>query len=74
MGTEIETTVRKWGRSLGVVIPKEAVLNAKLRKGEKIHLTINKEKSPFKAIFGTLKTSRSTAEILKEVDQEGWDE
>ncbi len=71
---EVETKVREWGRSLGVVLPKDKVKEEKFKAGDSIRILIMKRINPIQETFGTLKLSRSTDEILKEVDEEGWDD
>jgi len=71
---EITAQVREWGRSIGVVIPKEAASKAHLNAGDRIRLLIMKNKNPLKETFGILKFKRSTEEILREVDKEAWNE
>lgn len=71
---EIISQVRKWGSSVGVVIPKEAAKKANVKTGDKITIIIQPERNPLKETFGILKPKRSTEKILKEVDKEGWDE
>ncbi len=70
---EITSQVRQWGRSVGVVIPKETAEKAHIKTGDKIRLLII-GKNPLRETFGILKLERPTEEIMKEVDREGWDE
>ena len=64
----IISKTRKWGSSLGVVIPKEAVKELKLRENEEIALEITKKENPLKELFGMGKgkIKPSTEGILKE--------
>lgn len=71
---EIVAQVRKWGRSLGVIIPKEAREKANLKEGKKVKIIIQENTNPIRATFGILKMKRPTEQILKEVDEESWDE
>ena len=71
---EVIATVRKWGRSLGVVIPKEKAKEAHLKPGKGVRILILGREDPVQKTFGTAKFSRSTDEILKEVDREAWDD
>ena len=67
--------VKKWGNSLGIVLPKSLVENQKLKEGVEIEITIRpKNVTKVKDIFGILKgkTKKSTAEIMKEVDKDFW--
>ena len=71
---EVETKVRKWGRSFGVVIPKDKIKEEGIKENETIKLLIAKRTNVLKETFGTLKLKRSTQEILDESDREDWDE
>ena len=71
---EVEAKVRKWGRSLGVVIPKEKAIDEDIKENEVVHLLIGKRRNVLKETFGTLKLKRTTQEILDESDREDWDE
>ena len=71
---EVETKVRKWGRSLGVVIPKEKIKEEGIKENETIRLLIGKRKNVLREVFGTFKFKKSTEEMLKESDRECWDE
>lgn len=71
---EVEAKVRKWGRSFGVVIPKEKVKEQGIKENETIRLLITKKTNVLKETFGTMKFKRSTQEILDESDREDWDE
>lgn len=39
---EIEAELKKWGSSMGIIIPKDVVEKEKLKEGEKIRLLINR--------------------------------
>ncbi len=71
---ETETQVREWGRSVGIVIPKELVIKERIRAGDSVKILILKKSNPLKETFGTFKFKRSTENILKEVDEESWNE
>ena len=71
---EVLAKIRTWGRSLGVVIPKEKAEEAKLKSGDEVRLLILDKKNPIRETFGIAKFSRPTQEILDEVDREGWDD
>ena len=42
----IEVTLRKWGNSLGVILPKELVQKKHLKSDDKIFLEVVKEINP----------------------------
>ena len=71
---EEEAKVRKWGRSFGVVIPKEKIKEEGIKENETIKLLISKKSNVLKETFGTMKFKRSTQEILDESDREDWNE
>ena len=71
---EAEVKVRKWGRSFGVVIPKEKIIKEGIKENETVRLLIGKKTNVLKETFGTMKFKRSTQEILDESDREDWDE
>lgn len=73
---ETELELRKWGRSLGAVIPAKAVKKEHLKPGQHLKALLSKKTktNPLKETFGTLKLKRSTEEILRETDREAWDE
>lgn len=70
---ETEAQVREWGRSIGIVIPKDAVIKERIKVGDNVKILIKKKGNPLKETFGILKLKRKTEDILKEIDKEGWD-
>ena len=71
---EVEAKVRKWGRSFGVVIPKEKIKEEGIKENETIKLLIAKRSNVLKETFGTFKFKKTTQEMLDEIDKESWDE
>lgn len=71
---EVEAKVRRWGRSFGIVIPKEKIKEEGIKENETIRLLIGKRKNVFREVFGTVKLKRTTQELLDESDREAWDE
>ena len=49
------TKTRKWGNSLGVIIPKETVEKERIKEDEKIRFMILRNTRVLKESFGTLK-------------------
>ena len=70
----VATRVRDWGNSVGIIIPKETAVEENIKAGDEITLLIAKKNNVLRKTFGTLKLKRSTEEILKEVDQEAWND
>ncbi len=71
---ELETTLKRWGRSFGIIVPMEKVREEQLREKEQLEVVITKKKNPLRETFGILKFKRSTKEILDESDREDWNE
>ena len=61
---------KKWGNSVGVILPKEMVEKQDIKVGDDIAINIFK-KGNLRDIFGTLKT-KMTAQELKDFAREGW--
>ena len=71
MTIEIECETKKWGSSIGIIIPKNVIIKEQIDAGQKIIVEI-KRMPKVGDIFGDLSTwSRSTDEIKKEM-KEGW--
>ena len=66
---EVEVMLRKWGKSIGAVLPKEKTVAENLREGDRIKILVMKIGNPLRETFGTLKSKRPTASLLKEVDR-----
>ncbi len=64
-------TAKKWGSSIGVIIPKEIVKNQGIREGDEIIINVFK-KADLTDIFGTLKT-KLTGQQLKDLSRRDWE-
>ena len=69
---EVEGVVRKWGNSLGIIIPKEAIEKESIKEDEKIKFMILRDTRVLKESFGTLKRTgnKSAGQIMRELDRE----
>ena len=67
----IEAKVRKWGDSLGVIIPKEVVVEENIEEGDTIMLTLEKEAdlSPF---FGASNHKEQNTQQFKDELRQIW--
>ncbi len=63
-------TVRKWGNSLGIIIPKERAQELRIRAEEEVWIDIQKKENPLKELFGALPKLKNGKELLKEVRRE----
>ena len=71
---EVKSTLKRWGRSFGVVIPMEKIKEEGLSENDNLDILIKKEGNPLKKHFGTFKFKKSTQEMLDESDKESWDD
>ena len=72
---QINTKVKRWGNSLGLILPKKIVDTEKIKEGSEINVMIeSKDKTKVKDLFGILKgkLKRSTNQLMREVDRELW--
>lgn len=69
---KIVSKVRKWGRSIGVVIPKNGIKKEGIKANDIVTLLIAKKSNALKDTFGTLKFKKSTDKIMEEIDKEAW--
>ncbi len=65
----IESKIRKWGNSYGVLIPKEEIEKENLRDNETVIVVIKRKMAPAKELFGSLKIEESTDKIMREIDE-----
>lgn len=64
----IITKTRKWGSSIGIVIPKNVAKELKIRENQEVYVTVKPKDNPLKELFGIGKgkITKSTEEILKD--------
>lgn len=70
----LEVKTKRWGNSIGVVIPVEAAEKLNLKPNEEILINIEKKNNVLKELFGAFKNNKKPAEqMLKEArrDLEG---
>ena len=68
---ELKAKTKKWGNSIGIVIPKEVVRQEDIKPNQEIVLIVNtKPITRAKDIFGTLKFKESTDKLMREIDKE----
>lgn len=64
---EIETTTRKWGNSVGVL------LGNKIKPNKRVIVTVTEKKvSKAGDLFGILKMKTPTDKLMKEIDKDLW--
>ncbi len=65
-----ELTIKKWGNSMGVILPKSLIEKENLNENDAITMEIMK-KADLSNIFGSLKRKVS-AQKFKDMAREGW--
>ena len=68
-------TLRAWGNSVGIVLPKDKLKDENFSINEEVEIIVRKKTNTLKEVFGKLKEiktrdKRSTEEILKSIDEE----
>ena len=65
-----EVVIKKWGNSMGVILPKELIEKEGLKENKKVLIEIVKEANLTK-LFGSLKRKMSGQEF-KDMIRKGW--
>ena len=65
---EIETRLKAWGNSIGIIIPREKLNEAGLNVDDEVEIIVKKKRSYVRESFGTYKFKTSTVELMKEID------
>ena len=74
----IKTTVKKWGNSFGIILPKKLINTGDIQEGNEIVVNIESEKNmSVKNLIDfakkhPLKFKEKTNKALKKVDEELW--
>ncbi len=66
----VEVKIKKWGNSMGVIIPSEAVERLNLKPDEKIVIEINRKENILAEMFGTMKSKKTARQMLDETRKE----
>lgn len=68
---EIKSKLRKWGNSLGIVVPQSIIEKEKAKEGDEIIILFGRRKdNVLREMFGTHKFKKPVEELMKEVDKE----
>lgn len=63
---EIEVKTKKWGNSIGLIIPSETIEKLNIRPEERIIIEIEKKKNVLRELFGTMKSKKTARQMLNE--------
>jgi len=66
----IEVKTKKWGNSIGIIIPSEAVEKLNIKPEEKIVIEINRKENVLAEMFGTMKSKKTARQMLDEARKE----
>jgi len=66
----IEVKTKKWGNSVGVIIPSETIEELNIKPDEKIVIEIRKKENVLAELFGSMKFAKPVKEIVKETRKE----
>ena len=68
---EIKARTKKWGNSIGIIIPKEVIRQQNIKPDQEITLMISKKPiTKGKDIWRTFKFKKSTEQLMREVDKD----
>ncbi len=69
---EIESKIRKWGNSFGVILPKQFLESEHLQEEDIVKVNIVSKKANISKLRGLWKFKRPIKEIMKDI-KEGYD-
>ena len=68
---EIKAKTRKWGNSIGVIIPKEIIRQQNIKPDQEVTILVSsKPITTGRDIWGTFKFKKSTEQLMREVDKD----
>jgi len=67
----IEVTIKRWGNSFGVVLPKEVIEKEELKENKKIVINIIKQ-ADISDIFGLVKNRKMSGQKMKDLSRKEW--
>ncbi len=62
----VEVTTKKWGNSIGVVIPNELVERLQIKPEENIVIEVEKKSNVLREMFGKAKVKKSAKKMIEE--------
>lgn len=68
MATEVE--IRKWGNSMGIILPKELIEDKELKQHDRILIDVVK-RADLRDVFGSFRTGKS-GQQFKDMVRKGW--
>ena len=68
---EIKAIAKRWGSSIGVIIPKDVVEAKRIKENDEIIIEIVK-KADISDIFGLVKKRKMSGQNFKDMVRKGW--
>lgn len=69
-GAETVVKTKKWGNSVGLILPADFVKQQHIHPGEELVIQMKKKQNVLKELFGALPFKKSTEQLLKESRKE----
>jgi len=69
---EIETVAKRWGSSIGIILPKAIIEENKIRENDKIIVEI-KKKALAGELFGKFPNWKKSTQEIKDEMRKGWE-
>lgn len=66
----IACKTKKWGNSIGVIIPREVAREKGINPNEEVLIEIEKKGNVLKELSGVLKTTKSARQLIEEARKE----
>ena len=67
------TRVKRWGNSLGLIVPAEVARSQNIRDGDYLEVVIRRRVPTPSELSGTWKFRRNLPDLIREM-KEGWDD
>lgn len=71
---EIKSKLRRWGNSLGIVVPQNIIEKEKAKEGDEIVILLKERRPNLRKLFGVHKFKQPVEQIMKEIDEELYDD
>ncbi|MBI3412658.1 MAG: AbrB/MazE/SpoVT family DNA-binding domain-containing protein [Candidatus Aenigmarchaeota archaeon] len=68
---ETQSTVKKWGSSLGVIIPSGLARQERIQEGDEVIIEIKKKKT-IRELFGSMKNLKIDSQRMKDEIRKEW--
>lgn len=70
---EVKTIARRWGSSIGVILPKSLVEAKRIRENDEVIVNVEKPKPKAGTLFGFLKDWKKPTQEIKDELRKGWE-